>query len=111
MSQEIHLTRRDAEQDASLFIHSFYNHRRRHAALGQRPPAIVDALAAWLLSGVQEDLTTSLPEGEGFEWGRLRGTALRAYARCERCMEWTGLDGGCTGRTRRRRLYTYPYCA
>jgi transposase InsO family protein len=46
MSQEIHLTRRDAELDASLFIHSFYNHRRRHAALGQRSPAIVDALAA-----------------------------------------------------------------
>lgn len=46
MSQEIHLTRRDAEQDANLFIHSFYNHRRRHAALGQRPPAIVDAMAA-----------------------------------------------------------------
>lgn len=35
-----------AEQDVSQYLWSFYNHRRWHAAIGQRPPAVVDVLAA-----------------------------------------------------------------
>lgn len=35
-----------AAQDVSQYLWSFYNHRRWHAAIGQRPPAVVDALAA-----------------------------------------------------------------
>lgn len=35
----------EAEQDVSQYSWSFYNHRRWHAAIGQRPPAVVDALA------------------------------------------------------------------
>jgi len=38
--------RAEAERDVSHYLWSFYNHRRWHAALGQRPPAVVDALAA-----------------------------------------------------------------
>jgi putative transposase len=35
----------EAEHDISQFVHTYYNHRRLHAAIGQRPPALAEALA------------------------------------------------------------------
>lgn len=43
---QVYRDRTEAERDVSHYLWSFYNHRRWHAALGQRPPAVVDALAA-----------------------------------------------------------------
>jgi putative transposase len=39
-------TRFDAEADVSLFLRSYYNYHRLHAAAGQHPPAIYEAMTA-----------------------------------------------------------------
>lgn len=46
IGDQVYRDQAEAEQDVSQYLWSFYNHRRWHAAIGQRPPAVVDALAA-----------------------------------------------------------------
>jgi putative transposase len=42
----IYADRQHAEEDLSVFLCSFYNHHRLHAAAGQLPPAVFEAMAA-----------------------------------------------------------------
>jgi putative transposase len=46
IGDQVYRDHAEAERDVSHYLWSFYNHRRWHAAIGQRPPAVVDALAA-----------------------------------------------------------------
>jgi putative transposase len=46
VGSQVYRDHAQAEQDVAYYLWSFYNHRRGHAAIGQQPPALVDALAA-----------------------------------------------------------------
>lgn len=46
IGEQIYRDHAHAQQDVGEFVYTYYNHCRLHAAIGQRPPAVVDVLAA-----------------------------------------------------------------